>query len=91
MGGRNPFLFYRHPAIAILDVGPFDGRPSGAVSDLFLPNIPRVSCEGMVERGAIDVLRMRRKVIADRWRQLDIATVRQGFPPMKDCLFVVDV
>lgn len=78
MGGRNPFLVDRYPAICLLDVGSLDGRPSDAVSNLFLPNVTRVSCKGVVERGAIDVLRMRRKVIADRWRQIDIATVRQG-------------
>lgn len=65
--------------IAVLDVGSLDGCPSGAVSDLFLPNVPRMSCEGMVERGTIDVLRVRRKVIADRCRKIDIRTVRHGF------------
>ena len=77
---REEFLFYRHPAIAIFDLLPFDGRPSGAVSDLFLPNVIRMGSEGMIERGTIDVLRMRRKVIADRCRKIDIAAVRHGFP-----------
>jgi len=65
VNGRNTFLFYRDPAIAILDVGPLDGRPSGAVSDFFLPNVSRMGREGVVECGTIDVLRVGRKVIAD--------------------------
>src|SRR5665647_1402911 len=80
VGGRDPFSFDWHPAIAILDVGSLDCRPSGAVSDLFLPNVSRMGCEGMVERGSIDVLRMRRKMVADRCRKIDIGAVRHGFP-----------
>jgi hypothetical protein len=56
--GCAPPLFDRHPAIAILDVGSLDGGPSGTVSDLFLSNVTGVSCERMIERGAIDILRM---------------------------------
>lgn len=49
--------------MAIFHIGSVDGRPGCTVSELLLPNITSVSCEGMVERGAIDVLRMQRKVI----------------------------
>ena len=73
------FLFYRDPAVAILDVGPLDGRPSSPVSDLFLPNVPCMGCKGMVESGTIDILRMRRKVIADQCRKIDIRAVRHRF------------
>jgi hypothetical protein len=65
VNGGDPFSFYRHPVIAIPDVAPLDRCPSGAVSDLFLPDVPRVSCEGMIERSPIDILRTRRKAVAD--------------------------
>jgi hypothetical protein len=80
VNGRDLFLFYRHPAIAILDVGSPDSRPSSAVSDLFLPNVSHMGCEGMVERGTIDVLRMWRKVVADRCGKIDIRAVWHGYP-----------
>lgn len=51
--------------MATFHIGSLDGRLGCTVSELLLPNITSVSCEGMVERGAIDVLRMQRKVIAN--------------------------
>jgi hypothetical protein len=53
------------------------------VSDLFLPNVTRVSCEGMVERGTIDVLRMgdRGPMREDRY-----CCGTAWVSPMKDCL-----
>lgn len=59
-----------------LDAGSLDG---GAMRDLLLPDISRISCEGMVERGTIDVPRMRRKVAADRCGKIDIGAGRHGF------------
>jgi hypothetical protein len=50
------------------------------VSDLFLSNVTGVSCERMVGRGAIDILRMRRKVIADRSRKIEFGQVLHGVP-----------
>jgi hypothetical protein len=39
---------------------------SATAERLFLAHIVRMGCEGMIERCAIDVLRMRWKVIANR-------------------------
>jgi hypothetical protein len=60
------------------DVGLLDGSPGGAVRNHFLPDISRMSCEGMVERGTIDVLYMRRQVVADRCGKIDICALRHG-------------
>ena len=65
--------------IAVLDVGSLDGGPGSAVGDFFLPDVTGVRREGVVEGGAIDVLRMGRKVVADRCRKIGIGAVRHLF------------
>jgi hypothetical protein len=65
--------------ITVFDVGSLDGRPRGAVSDLFLANISRMRREGMVERGSIDVLRVGGKVVADRCGKIGIRAIGHGF------------
>lgn len=74
MNGRDQFSFYRYPAIAILDIVPLDCSPRGTVSDLFLANVC-MGCEDVIEGSTIDVLRMRRKEVADRRRKIDIGAV----------------
>ena len=51
--------------IAVLDIGSLDSGPGNAVGDFFLPDVAGMGREGMVEGGAIDVLRMGRQVVAD--------------------------
>ena len=48
----------RLPVVAYLHVGSLHRCPSRAVSDLLLPFVFRMGGEGVVERFAIDVLRM---------------------------------
>ena len=51
------------------------------MSDLLLPDISGMSCEGMVERGAVDILRMGGQVVADRCGKIDILAVGHRLPP----------
>ena len=73
--------------VAVLGIGSLDGGPGDAVSGFFLPDVAGVGREGMVEGGAIDVLRMGRKVVADRCGKIGIGAVRHRFSPSDEgCL-----
>jgi len=48
---------------------------------LLLPRITRMRGIGMIERLAVDVLRMFRQMMTNRWRQIGIDRVRHAFPP----------
>lgn len=61
--------------IAVLDIGSLDGGPGDAVRGFFLPDVAGVRREGVIEGGAIDVLRMGRKVVADRCGKVGIGAV----------------
>jgi hypothetical protein len=50
-----------------------------SVRDLFLANVSGMSREGVVECGAINVLRIGWKVVADRRRKIGIGTIGHGF------------
>jgi hypothetical protein len=54
------------PLASRLHVAPFDRRPRDAVRSLLLAWIAHMSIKGVVEGLAIDVLRMFRKMAADR-------------------------
>src|SRR5215813_3051679 len=69
------------PAVADLHVGPLHRRPGGAMRDLLLARVARMRFERMVERLAIDVLRMRRQMALHRLRQVGIAAIGHGEPP----------
>jgi hypothetical protein len=70
----------RNPMIAILDVGSLNRRPRGPVGDLLLPAVPRMCGKAMVEGFAIDILRMRRQMAADRKWQVVIREVGHRVP-----------
>src|SRR5262249_8171272 len=55
----------RHPLVANLFVGSFDGGPRGAVRDLLLPHVAAMRGKGMIEGLAIDILRMWGQVAAN--------------------------
>lgn len=75
---ERPQRLQRHPLIAHLDVGPFYGRPCDAMGDLLLPRVSCMGSERMVEGRAIDILRVRRQMAADRGGQFGIPLIGHG-------------
>ena len=68
----------RNPIVAELDVGPLHGGPGNAMGRLFLPAFAGMRGPGVVERLAINVLRMVGQMIAHRRRQIVIDSIRHG-------------
>lgn len=66
----------RNPTGPDLHVITLDGRPSYAVRGFLLPRITDVRLERMIERGAINILCVVRKVITNRRRQAIIVRIR---------------
>jgi hypothetical protein len=59
----------RDPMIAGLDVASLHRRPRGPMRDFFLPAVPCMGGKRMIESFAIDLLGMRRQMIANRkWK-----------------------
>src|SRR3974377_1341979 len=65
----------RNPAFSDLDVAPLDRAPGDPMRRLLLARVARVGREGMVERLAVDVLRMRRKVVPHGGRKVVVSAV----------------
>src|ERR1700722_5799068 len=72
---ENPTAYFplwpdRHPPVALFAIAPLDRRPSDAVHHRLTVRIPCMLPPGIVERGEIDLLRMRRKMGAHGIRQV---------------------
>jgi len=66
----------RNPTVTNLHIDALDGGPGNAVRSFLLARISRVVRECMIERGAIDILRVRRQVTADRGWKISVGLVR---------------
>ena len=61
--------------VADLFVSSFDGGPGCAVRDLLLPHVAAMRGKGMIEGLAIDILRMRGQVAANRRREVGVGAI----------------
>lgn len=73
---RSIHIASRNPTGPDLHVITLDGRPSYAVRGFLLPRITDVRLERMIERGAINILCVFRKVITNRRWQAIIVRIR---------------
>jgi len=68
----------RDPSIADLHVGALDRGPRDPVCRLFLTRVSGMGREGVIERGSINVLRVRRQMARDRIRQFLVGAIGHG-------------
>jgi hypothetical protein len=59
----------------LLCVAPFDRGPGDAVRGFLLPWIARMGGKRVIEGLAVDVLRMRRKMVANCRRQINVLAI----------------
>jgi len=68
----------RHPFASDLGIGALDCRPGDTMRGLFLARLPGMGGKGMVERLAIDILRVLGKMAPHGWWEIGIVPVRHG-------------
>ncbi|MDA9420670.1 hypothetical protein XH97_00420 [Bradyrhizobium sp. CCBAU 53380] len=61
--------------VAKFHVGALHRRPGGAVSDLFLPEVPGMRGKGVVERLPVDVQSMRRQMVPHAWGKILVRAI----------------
>lgn len=77
-GGRSVASAALNPWRAFLDIASVDGGPGDAVRGLFLAGICTVGREWVIEGPTVDVLRMIRQAVANRWGRICAAQIRHG-------------
>src|SRR5581483_6149877 len=67
--------FQLPPFVADLDIRLLHRGPCGAVGDLLLPGVTGMRGERRIERRPVNILGMRRQVMANRGRQVGIGAI----------------